>query len=205
MRLTGPIARAHPEHEGYRRKWFKSPPARKCLYERYRFCNKYIKGKTVLDIPCGVGWGTSLLKGARRVHGVDLSDEAIEYARSHFGRRACFSMGNMNELSFSDDSFDVIICLEGLEHVEPAIARAFLQEARRVLKAGGLFIATAPLLTDGRHSGNPYHIHEFEMKEAEEMLCDHFRTIMLEQFEGPGAREIRFVGENVKPRASLDE
>jgi hypothetical protein len=33
-------------------------PFKNNLRKRYSFCNKYVKDKNVLDIPCGMGWGT---------------------------------------------------------------------------------------------------------------------------------------------------
>jgi len=109
----------------------------------------------------------------------------------------------MEFLPFKDNSFDVVICLEGMEHVELEICRRFIEEVRRVLTPYGLLIATVPLLSEGKHSGNPFHIHEFEKQEAEQMLCEAFRKKYLEEFDGPGAREIRFVGENRKSGGPL--
>ena len=45
---------------------------------RYIYTLNYIVGKDVLDIACGVGWGTYVMsKVASNVYGVDLSDTAI--------------------------------------------------------------------------------------------------------------------------------
>lgn len=48
--------------------------------ERYSFASKYVSGKGVLDIACGTGYGTEMLKkaGAECVTGVDISREAID-------------------------------------------------------------------------------------------------------------------------------
>ena len=50
---------------------------RKAFFWRYKIAAKYCPDKVVLDVPCGMGWGTSLLKEAKEVHGVDISEDAI--------------------------------------------------------------------------------------------------------------------------------
>src|SRR6185503_7537952 len=45
---------------------------------------------------------------------------------------------------YPDASFDVVTSIEVIEHLHPAIAHRFLQEARRLLKPGGRLIVTTP-------------------------------------------------------------
>lgn len=54
--------------------------------ERYKFASQFVKNKDVLDIACGVGYGTKFLKdnGALRADGVDKSLEAIDYAKTNY-------------------------------------------------------------------------------------------------------------------------
>jgi len=50
--------------------------------KRYEFARPFCVGKDVLDAGCGVGYGTAYLaETARRVVGVDVDADAIEYAR----------------------------------------------------------------------------------------------------------------------------
>jgi len=81
--------RAHPEHPGFQ----EGSPYRTNLFKRYTFANKFTEGKTVLDIPCGVGWGTSLLRAKHRI-GIDISADAIGYGRKHYPG-IDFLIGNM--------------------------------------------------------------------------------------------------------------
>lgn len=48
--------RAHPKDPGFKDRFFGliKNKYKKKLYERYNFCNEYIRGKKCLDIPCGV-------------------------------------------------------------------------------------------------------------------------------------------------------
>jgi ubiquinone/menaquinone biosynthesis C-methylase UbiE len=192
--------RAHPDLPGFRDKLLglKKSVYRKNLYRRYEFCNKYIKDKTVLDIPCGTGWGTSLLKGAKHIYALDIAQDAIEYARSHFSRgNISYEVGDMARLQFDDGLLDVIICLEGFEHVAEDVGMKFLSEAGRVLKQGGILIMTVPVLTNGKHSGNPHHIYEPSIENLQSSLHERFLFIHWDVVQGPESEIVYFVG---KPR-----
>ena len=51
-------------------------------YARYLFATRLCRGKRVLDLGCGCGYGSALLaEAAARVTGIDSAPEAIAYAR----------------------------------------------------------------------------------------------------------------------------
>lgn len=182
--------RADPRDSGFR----EGSIYREKLFERYNFCNKYIKDKIVLDIPCGVGWGTSLLKGAKKIYGVDISQEAIDYGQKHY-KDIKFKIGNMVDIPFENNHFDIVICLEGYEHISRESQSDFLKEAKRVLKKKGLIIITTPLLGEnGRSTGNPYHIHEPSWKEANAVFLSNFKKCSCEIISGPDSKELKFIG-----------
>jgi len=181
--------RAHPENPAFRGTVYEER-----LRERYAFCLPYIQGCDVLDIPCGTGWGSSMLSGYASLTGLDIDEGAIAYAREHFPAIQ-FVTGPMQLLPFEGGSFDVIICLEGLEHIYLSDAIKFLAEAHRVLRAGGRLILTAPLLHSGKHSGNPYHMYEFGEQELQQLLEAWFESISFEVFAGGDSPEVRFVGQ----------
>src|SRR5687767_6601798 len=54
---------------------------------RYRFAARFVRGRRVLDIACGEGYGAAALlrAGAASVIGVDISEEACEHARQKYG------------------------------------------------------------------------------------------------------------------------
>lgn len=189
--------RAHPEELGFKDRWFglKRSKYKKKLYERYKFTNKFIKGKKVLDIPCGVGWGTSLLKKADFIIGIDISKEAIDYAKKHYKRKNReFYVGDMQSNPLEDDSIDVVICLEGFEHVSKDIGVRFIEESKRVLKEEGLLIITCPVLNEkGETTGNPYHLYEYPEEDLIKILNKNFRILYLERIKGPDGPEYRAV------------
>ncbi len=92
------------------------------------------EGKKILEVGCGNGALLELLKSTNEVVGVDASADGIA---------ACASRGIQSYcMDPSSKSFDVVICLETMEHMmSPYYA---LMEMRRVLKNGGKFICSVP-------------------------------------------------------------
>lgn len=184
--------RAHPHHPGFKDGWvltwrrglvpwlrYQRSPWKRGLEERYEFCRPYVTGKRVVDVPCGTGWGTSLL-AARWALGVDLSAEGVQFAQQHYGHRARFCMGDMTDLPLRDGAVDVVVCLEGIEHVPTAVGKAFVDEAARVLHRDGVVIVSSPV-PDLRREPNPYHIHEYEADELRELFGARFTETAFHQ------------------------
>lgn len=76
---------------------------------------------TVLDAGCGEGFIIDFLKqrdAGLDLTGVDLSEEAVDYARTRFGDQATFRTGDLYDLPFPDDAFDTVLCSEVLEHLD---------------------------------------------------------------------------------------
>jgi len=188
--------RAHPEDPGFR----EGSPYRANLLKRYAFANRFSLDKVVLDIPCGVGWGTSLLKAARRI-GIDICPDAIAYAKAHY-RDIDFLAGDMASVPLGDDSVDVVVCLEGFEHVSRKVGQQFLAEVVRVTRPDGLLVMTVPVvLPGGEHSGNPYHLYEPPLEELKDLLAGEFQTELMDLVDGADGPVVYFVG---RARAQSD-
>ncbi|MEX2033272.1 MAG: glycosyltransferase [Candidatus Colwellbacteria bacterium] len=153
---------------------------------RYVFAAKFSKDKKVLDISCGSGYGTGMLKRdglADHVDGVDISESAIDYARSHFGRGGVsFYTGDIT--SFGEgDKYELITCFETMEQVQD-YAKAF-DNLYRVLKPGGVLLLSAPnrriLSPQNRNLEDrplyDLHIREFTPEEMKSELEKHGFTI----------------------------
>jgi 2-polyprenyl-3-methyl-5-hydroxy-6-metoxy-1,4-benzoquinol methylase len=182
--------RAHPDDPGFQvRKeivWLKGiipwiqirrSPYREEFFWRYRWVCKFCKNRDVLDIPCGMGWGTSLLKGCHKLFGVDINPDAIEEASYRYSRHANFLISDMGNLGFKDRIFDVVVCLEGIEHVSPTIGKNFIAETARILRPNGMFFLSSPHCRIRNHSGNPYHIKEYKPEELNALLEPYFKVI----------------------------
>ena len=97
-------------------------------------------GLEMLDVGCGTGGTTAFLGRGHRVTGCELQAEAATCCR----RRGLESVvrGSAEALPFRDATFDVVLCLDVLEHHEDDLAVA--RELRRVLRPGGVLLATVP-------------------------------------------------------------
>lgn len=141
---------------------------------RYQFAAQFVKGKQVLDIACGEGYGTASLSkaGVASVVGVDVSQLACEHARAKYGIAAL--VGNADNIPLADNSVDVVTSFETIEHL--SAPDQFLRECFRVLKPKGLLIISTPdkevYSKNGHH--NHYHCSEMTEKEFLSKLKSHF-------------------------------
>ncbi|MFN2288805.1 MAG: bifunctional 2-polyprenyl-6-hydroxyphenol methylase/3-demethylubiquinol 3-O-methyltransferase UbiG [Chromatocurvus sp.] len=96
------------------------------------------KHKAVLDLGCAGGFMAEALddRGAQ-VTGIDPAAEAIAAARAHAAARQIeYHVGVGEALPYSDASFDAVVCVDVLEHVNDL--RRVVSEIARVLRPGGL-------------------------------------------------------------------
>ncbi|GAB5535514.1 MAG: hypothetical protein Rubg2KO_17630 [Rubricoccaceae bacterium] len=141
-------------------------------------------GSQILDVACGGGLVTfPLAEAGFDVLGVDLAEGAIEAARTRApaSSTATFEVGDAYALDAGDASFDAVLLLDMLEHVErPADV---LAEAARVVRPGGLvlfntFNSTPLAWLLAVHGFKfivrdaPEHIHVFDLFIAPSVLAE---------------------------------
>ena len=98
-------------------------------------------GAHVLDAGCGSGRTlVELVRYGGEVSGIELDTDAAELAR----RRGLgeVQVGRLEELPWDDATFDLITCLDVIEHVPDDVAA--LVELRRVARPGGWLLVTVP-------------------------------------------------------------
>ncbi len=105
--------------------------------------NVDLKNAKLLEIGCGSGWSTLMLKKSGfLVQGLDLHPGPLE--SNKVDPELKYSQGDSQKIPFESSSFDVISMHDVLEHVpEPSLA---LKECLRVLKSGGRLIIVGPNL-----------------------------------------------------------
>lgn len=146
---------------------------------RYALVRDIVKGKVVLDIASGEGYGSNLLaKNAREVFGVDICAETINNAKSTYrADNLKFVQGDAANVPFQPNTFDVIICFETIEHV--INQDAVMRELKRVLKNDGVLVISTPekkKYSDDKNFKNPFHTKEFYEHEFKAFLTRYFRN-----------------------------
>jgi glycosyltransferase involved in cell wall biosynthesis/ubiquinone/menaquinone biosynthesis C-methylase UbiE len=150
---------------------------------RYRFAKEFAKGKKVLDLACGEGYGSLMLsEEAVEVRGIDIDEATIRHASSKYLKENLkFLKGSITDIPIEGDKiFDVVVCFEALEHIEEH--DKLLKEVKRLLKADGMFIVSTPnkyLYTDQPNYQNPFHLKELYFNEFKDLLSKNFKSVFL--------------------------
>lgn len=141
---------------------------------RYRFAVPFCRGRRVLDVACGEGYGTYSLQkgGASQVIGLDISEPAVRHARARYGVDA--RVGSAEQMPLEDGCVDVVVSFETIEHLDSP--DRFLLECARVLSPGGLLILSSPNreLYRLRNGINPFHRSELTEQELSRAVSERF-------------------------------
>ena len=113
-------------------------------YVRHRFPD--FKPKKILDCGCTVGHNTA--EWARtypdaEVTGIDVSAPVLRYAHARAqsqGTPVHYAQMNATQLNYADETFDVVFSSMFLHELPLKDIKAFMSEAYRVLKPGGLLL-----------------------------------------------------------------
>jgi GT2 family glycosyltransferase/2-polyprenyl-3-methyl-5-hydroxy-6-metoxy-1,4-benzoquinol methylase len=144
---------------------------------RYLAVRDMARGKRVLDIACGEGYGSKIL-GAEAVSvvGVDVDDAAVRHAAATYtDANLRFLRGDIVAIPLGDASVDLVVSFETLEHLTDH--RTMMLEIKRVLAPGGVLVVSSPdkrEYSDLPNYRNPYHLRELYLSEFTTLLAAHF-------------------------------
>lgn len=141
-----------------------------------------LRNPRILDVGCGTGDYTQGLARFGPTTGIDLSETAVEVARSEFPHIE-FVVGNLYDYPLSSDHFDVIIAQEVFDHVEnqPAfvdrVASLLRQDGHLILSCTNRFVVDR--LLPGTLPQQPsHHIAKYLLRhELNALLQRRFRVI----------------------------
>jgi len=149
---------------------------------RYAFARRFVGGRRVLDLGCGIGYGAELLSPpARAVVSLDRDAATIASARTlHSGAVGVFLIADACRLPIASASFDAVVAFELIEHV--SAQPALVAEIRRVLRPDGLLLISSPdtLVYAGKlGERNPFHTHEMTTEQLRALVAPHFAHAIL--------------------------
>jgi ubiquinone/menaquinone biosynthesis C-methylase UbiE len=164
------------------------------------------QGESALDVGCGTG--TLALEAARhtgragRVVGIDPSEQQIARARSKATRHNApvdFQNGVIEQLPFTDQTFDVVLSTLMMHHLPAKLKRQGLAEIARVLKPGGrLVIADFKPKQERQGQAARFHAGGSGMQDLATMVADAgFEDLEIEEMRParfsafPGAGFVR--------------
>jgi SAM-dependent methyltransferase len=101
-----------------------------------------LKGKCILDGGCGSGWFTKkgIERGAK-VISLDIAENLVKVTKRKTST-ACGVVGSLLHLPFNDDSFDLVVSSDVIEHTDDPLRST--EELIRVTKEGGFLCITVP-------------------------------------------------------------
>jgi len=135
----------------------------------------------VLDVGCGQG---IFLEEVRRAYGCgiagsDTTDVGIEDMSPEPRRAIDFRKGELEEVGFQDEHYEMVVALHVLEHIPDA--RTFVRQAWNKVKPGGILAVETPNFGSivRRLTGRywtaleaPYHLHDFTEGSLQLLLRD---------------------------------
>lgn len=140
-----------------------------------QFLEKQLKKDgRILNLGCGTGRFMEYC-----TDGADFSGEMLTIAHQNYPHYQ-YSLCDIAETPYADDSFDAIICFHVIMHLDPEKAIAILEEARRILKPGGQLIFDYPSKSRRKmtkykaanwHGGNDY-----TQDEIQELIKEDWET-----------------------------
>jgi len=191
------LERALPDSEEYRNSGYYD-----LMVERYTIAQKFVKNKLVLDTCCGTGWGTFhyLSENSKFATGIDLSDEAINHYSFHKDNFKLLKMDALN-LEFENNSFDVVIAFESIEHFSKNDAYKYITELKRVMKSDGFLIGSTPVCADKSLipvllEWNRFHKYVYTKRSLSHLLRSFFTLVYVHTLYNKTFPYFLFICEN---------
>ena len=148
------------------------------------------KDKNVLELGCNKGFGTVIYaEQTASVKAVDTSSGVIEKARklnAHaYIEYICLDSWT---LPFADDSFDLVVLFQAIEHIALDKLDIFLSEIKRVTGTDGQVFFSTPnrniRLLPFQKPRNKFHTKEYSAQDLDQLLSRYFVEVRVEGLFG---------------------
>ena len=170
-------------HERAKRDEINNVTYQRCQFA-YEYALDFVRGKKVLDLGCGLAYGTAQMAGqALEITGVDYDAQTIAENQKHYENipNLKFIQASVPPLPFAAGSFEVVTMFQFIEHIRDR--KKLLEEGKRVLADNGVLIVTTPNALKS-FARNPFHIHEYTFDEMKTELQNIFPGSELKALKG---------------------
>ena len=144
---------------------------------RYLFASQVGRGKRVLDVGCGVGYGAHLLasRGAAHVTAFDVSEAAVQHALEFYAHpRIDYLVASAEDFSVAD-RYDLVTCFELIEHLQHQ--HRAVERIAGSLAEDGLLIMSTPRPIGQKRSA--FHTRELQLSDFTSLLGTYFDHVEL--------------------------
>lgn len=132
--------------------------------KRYGAVRRFCYGN-VLDFAAGCGYGTYMLAlnpDVETATGIDIGEDAIAWAKEHYAHpKVSFEVRDGKDVT---GSFDTLVCLETLEHIQDTSVVPELAKRTGVVNV----IVSFPDKKTTHY--NPHHLHDFSLQEVADLF-----------------------------------
>ena len=135
--------------------------------QRYTWALSYCVDKNVLDVGCGIGYGTYMLGCvAGKASGIDISAEAIEECKDNYWND--FDVCDIEKYT-KENGFDIIVAFEVIEHIEDMSAG--ICNMKEAVTEDGIILMSMPI-----HQGNNefHHGRDYSCEDWIQFIDDNF-------------------------------
>ena len=150
-------------------------------YHRYLYASRFTKGKRVLDIASGEGYGAAFLSlNAESVIGIDADNVAVQQASQKYGEfsNLRFETGECESFRTREHSVDVVVSFETLPILSGEGPTQFMQNITHALTPNGIFIVSTPIRSaDAQTPGDEKTMPGYSGVELFEFLKKHFQFV----------------------------
>ena len=136
-------------------------------------------GMKVLDFPCGSGYGFDILEGVE-YSGMDVDEATIEYAK-YFYPGGKFYVDDMTGPKKLGKDYDLILCIDGPEHIEMDYHEQLIEKFYDALRSGGILLISMPEapVESGPSLVNPFHLGELTFNDFASLLHTQFNNVQI--------------------------
>lgn len=143
------------------------------------FCRPGLK---LLDFPCGSGYASKLLSEYKVTYiGAEIDSYIVEYAQKEYCKYGDFIQADLTDIKIKE-KFDIIACIEGIEHIEKVKQYKALEYIERyLLNPNGVLIISMPEAKEksGFNPNNRFHLWERTKEDFKSFLNCWFDNVQI--------------------------